>query len=125
MNTTDRKDNDLNQKNEDWERLIEFISGKFGNGEELDLQAILFLIGVNELGQGYRDFTKDEKTNLLHIAICKLLSHYGYYTFMGRDDDGWPHWKTNNEIPPLDAGEQIILMKKATILYFKNAEILF
>jgi len=125
MNTIGRNDNNTNQKKEEWERLVEFISEKFGNGEQLDLQAILFLIGVNELGQGYRDFTKDEKTNLLHIAICKLLSHYGYYTFVGRDDDGWPHWKTNNPPPPLDGGKQIILMKEAAVLYFKNAEILF
>ena len=67
----------------------------------------------------------NEKTNLLYIAICKLLSHYGYYTFVGRDNDGWPHWKTNNESPPLDPGKQIILMKEAAVLYFKNAEILF
>ena len=125
MNTTGRKDDNTNQKKEEWERLVEFISEKFGGGERLDLQAILFLIGVNELGQGYRDFTKDEKSNLLHIAICKLLSHYGYYTLVRRDDDGWPHWKTNNESPPLDPGKQIILMKEAAVLYFKNAEILF
>ena len=64
MNTKGRKDYNTNQKKEEWERLVEFISKKFGGGERLDLQAILFLIGVNELGQGYRDFTKDEKTNL-------------------------------------------------------------
>ena len=125
MNTTGRKDDNTNQKKEEWERLVEFISEKFGGGERLDLQAILFLIGVNELGQGYRDFTKDEKTNLLHIAICKLLSDYGYYKFVGRDDDGWPHWKTNNESRALDPEKQIILMKESAVLYFKNAEILF
>ena len=125
MNTTKRKDNNTNKKKEEWERLVEFISEKFGGGERLDLQAILFLIGVNELGQGYRDFTKDEKTNLLHIAICKLLSHYDYYTFVGRDDDGWPHWKTNNESRVLDPEKQITLMKESAVLYFKNAKILF
>ena len=108
-----------------WESLVDFISSNFGDGEMLDLQAILFLIGVNELGQGYRDFTKDEKINLLHIAICKLLSRYGYYEYLGKDKDGWPHWKTNTELPKLKPGEQTILMKEAAILYFNEAEIDF
>ncbi len=108
-----------------WESLIKFISLKFGDGETLDLQAILFLIGVNELGVGYREFTKDEKMNLLHIAICKLLSRYGYYEYVGKDKDGWPHWKTNSELPQLKPGEQTLLMKEAAILYFSESGIDF
>jgi len=119
------KRNQPDSKTKKWDSLVRFISKKFGSGEELDLQAILFLIGVNELGQGYRVFTKDEKINLLHIAICRLLSNYGYYDFLGKDDDGWPHWKTNSELPPLKPGEQTRLMKEAAILYFLEAEIDF
>ncbi|MDG2436186.1 MAG: hypothetical protein P8L89_03710 [Polaribacter sp.] len=119
------KRNKFNSKNKNWDSLVNFISEKFGSGEKLDLQAILFLIGVNELGQGYRLFTKDEKINLLHIAICKLLSKYGYYQFVGKDDDGWPHWKTNSSLPALKPGEQTILMKEAAILYFIESKIEF
>ena len=119
------KRNKSNKKGDNWDALVNFISVKFGNGQQLDLQAILFLIGVNELGQGYRSFTKDEKINLLHIAICKLLSKYGYYEFIGKDDDGWPHWKTNSSLPPLKPGEQTVLMKEAAIIYFQEAEIEF
>ncbi len=108
-----------------WTELVGFVSEVFGDGEPLDLQAILFLIGVNELGQGYRDFTKDEKINLLHIAICKLLSRYGYYDFVGKDEDGWPHWETNNELPKLKAEEQTVLMKEAAIIYFSESGINF
>ena len=117
--------NSTEKKNKKWEALVSFISLKFGDGKKLDLQAILFLIGVNELGQGYRDFTKDEKINLLHIAICKLLSRYGYYEYLGKDEDGWPHWKTNTTLPPLKGGEQTILMKEASILYFSESGIDF
>ena len=111
--------------NNKWEALVKYISGQFGDGEILDLQAILFLIGVNELGQGYRDFKKQEKIDLLHIAICRLLSVYGYYSFNGRDEDGWPHWKTNEKLPHLKPGEQQILLKKAILLYFQDAKIKF
>ena len=108
-----------------WEALVRFISTQFGNGEALDLQAILFLIGINELGQGYREFTKDEKINLLHIAICKLLSRYGYYQYVGKDKDGWPHWNTNSELPRLKPGEQTILMKEAAVFYFNESDVEF
>jgi hypothetical protein len=119
------KRNQTHSKQKSWESLVKFISEKFSKGEELDLQAILFLIGVNELGQGYRQFTKEEKINLLHIAICKLLSKYDYYKFIGKDNDGWPHWQTNSDLPPLKAGEQTRLMKEAAILYFSEAKIDF
>ena len=56
-------------------------------GEGMDLQAMLFLIGVNELGLGYKIFSKQEKTDLFHIAICTLLEPYGYYEFEGRDEE--------------------------------------
>ena len=119
------KRNQPDSKTKKWDSLVHFISKKFGSGEELDLQAILFLIGVNELGQGYRVFTKDEKINLLHIAICKLLSRYGYYEQIGKDDEGWPHWKTNTNLPQLKPGEQAVLMKEAAILYFTESGVEF
>ena len=116
------RDPELKEK---WENLVSFISKEFGDGETLDLQAILFLIGIQELGQGYRLFSKEEKTDLLHIAICRLLSNYGYYQLEGRDKDGWPHYLTNEKLPPLKPGEQTILMKEAAILYFEESGINF
>ena len=114
----------MNKKSK-WDSLVKFISNEFGDGKILDLQAILFLIGINELGQGYRNFKKQEKIDLLHIAICKLLSFYGYYSLNGRDKEGWPHWKTNEKLNPLKAEEQTILLKEAIIIYFEKAKINF
>ncbi len=108
------------ESKEKWDNLVAFVSKEFGDGEKLDLQAILFLIGIQELGKGYREFSKEEKMDLLHIAICKLLSNYGYYELEGRDKDGWPHYKSNEKLPPLKPGEQTILMKEAAILYFEK-----
>jgi len=115
-----------NQKSKQkWENLVAFISKEFGEGDTLDLQAILFLIGIQELGKGYREFSKEEKTDLLHIAICRLLSNYGYYELEGRDKDGWPHYTTNEKLPALKPGEQSILMKEAAILYFEESGVQF
>lgn len=115
----------MNKKITQWDSLVKYVSAQFGDGEKLDLQAILFLIGINELGKGYKSFNKQEKIDLLHIAICRLLSNYGYYSFIGRDKEDWPHWKTNEKLPYLKPGEQTILLKKAIIIYFEKAEIKF
>lgn len=103
-----------------WEKLVKEISERFGGGEELDLDAIIFLIGVQELGMGARRFKKDEKVNLMHIAICRVLEPFGYYKYEGRDPDGWPHYEVVEKLPALKPGEQSVLMKQAIIRYFEN-----
>lgn len=107
---------------EKWDFLVEKLTEKFSDGEELNLDGIIYLIGVQELGQGYRAFKKDEKVNLMHIAICKLLEPYGYYEFDFFDEEGWPHYKIVTELPNLKPGEQTILMKEAILGYFDAIE---
>lgn len=86
------------------------------------MDAIIYLIGIQELGQLHRKFKKDEKLNLMHIAICKLLEPYGYYEFDFVDEDGWPHYIMKEQLPALKAGEQSVLMKEAIVLYFEQKE---
>lgn len=103
---------------EKWEYLLTKLTDQFADGDELNIDGVIYLIGLQELGQGYRAFKKDEKVNLMHIAICKLLEPYGYYEFDYFDDDGWPHYKTLTELPNLKPGEQSVLMKEAILNYF-------
>ncbi|MBI1836966.1 MAG: hypothetical protein HYR91_06845 [Flavobacteriia bacterium] len=84
----------------------------------MDVQAILFLIGVDELGLGHKNFSKNEKQDLMHIAICKLLEPYGHYSFEGRDKDNWPHYKLEKELPHLTHLEQQHLLKEVMLDYF-------
>jgi hypothetical protein len=105
---------------EKWDLLVDNLSTQFADGDTLNIDAIIYLIGVQELGQGQRKFKKDEKVNLMHIAICKLLEPYGYYEFDFFDNDGWPHYKTINELPNLKPGEQSVLMKEAIVSYFEG-----
>ena len=84
----------------------------------LELDSVLFLIGVQELGKGYKKFKKDEKINLMHIAICTLLEPHGYYRFIGRDEDGWPHFEKVKTLPLLDEKQQEHLIKEAVVEYF-------
>lgn len=103
---------------ERWELLVSKLSASFSDGDPLELDAIIYLVGVQELGQYHRSYKKDEKINLMHIAICRLLEPYGYYEFDYIDEDGWPHYKLKDELPPLKAGEQSVLMKEAIVNYF-------
>ena len=105
---------------EKWDFIVRKLTEEFSDGEDLNLDGIVYLIGVQELGQVGRRFKKDDKINLMHIAICKLLEPYGYYEFDYVDKDGWPHYKTLNQLPNLKPGEQTVLMKEAIIQYFEN-----
>ena len=99
-----------------FQKLKSHLEKEFGEG--MDVQAILFLIGVNELGQGHRTYNKQEKTDLLHVAVCTLLEPYGYYEFVGKDNDEWPHFKLLKELPALNHQEQQHLIKEAMLDYF-------
>jgi len=97
-------------------KLKSLLEKQFGEG--MDVSSILFLIGVNELGVGYKRFNKNQKTDLMHIAICTLLEPYGYYSFQGRDADNWPHFKLVEQLPTLTHREQQYLLKEGMIDYF-------
>ena len=105
-----------------WDELVEKLTQQFSEGDELSLDSIIYLIGVQELGQGKKQFKKDEKVNLMHIAICKLLEPYGYYEFDFFDNEGWPHYMIVSNLPNLKPGEQTVLMKEAVIHYFENLD---
>ncbi|HPF10075.1 MAG TPA: hypothetical protein PKW08_07275 [Flavobacteriaceae bacterium] len=107
-----------------WNTIVTLLSNRFADGETLDLDGIIYIIGLQELGQLHRKFKKDEKINLMHIAICRLLEPFGYYEFEYFDDDGWPHYKNLEQLPPLKAGEQTVLMKEAIVLYFLEKQVI-
>ncbi len=110
------------QLKERWEQLVQKLSVQFADGDTMELDAIIYLVGVQELGQIHNTFKKDEKLNLMHIAICRLLEPYGYYEFEYFDEDGWPHYAIKEELPALKAGEQSVLMKEAIVTYFLEKE---
>ncbi|WP_209401545.1 hypothetical protein [Pseudozobellia sp. WGM2] len=103
---------------ERWDVLVEKLSSQFSDGDPLELDAIIYLVGIQELGQYHRKYKKDDKLDLMHIAICRLLEPYGYYEFDYFDEEGWPHYKVEEELPTLKSGEQTILMKEAIVDYF-------
>ena len=105
----------------EYQNALKKISKQFG--DEIDIQGLLFIIGLQELGKGKVKLSKNEKLDVMHIAICTLLSPYGYYEIEGLDKDGWPHWKTTEKLPPLKPAQQQEIIKQAIVEYFKTVEI--
>jgi hypothetical protein len=103
-----------------WEELRNRLKEDFG--KKPDLQAVLFLIGVNVLGRSESSFTKEEKQDLMHVAVCEVLSFLGYYEFTGRDPDGWPHYKLLQTLPAVNLPEQEELLKGACLQYFEEID---
>jgi hypothetical protein len=106
---------------QEWQGVVDFFEKRFGGG--LDIDAIIFLIGIQELGMGHRKLSKDEKVDVMHISVCTLLEPYGYYEFIGRDEDGWPHFERKKKLPHLKAGEQNKLMREAIVNYIRKEQL--
>lgn len=108
----------------EWLRVRHIVKNSMGKEALPDLQSILFLIGIQELGRWDtdREFSKEEKQDLMHVAICTLLEEDGYYEFAGRDQDGWPHWneKERFEVKGIDGQEEYLKVK--VVKYFRALE---
>ncbi len=89
-------------------------------GKKPDMETILFLIGVQEFGAIRDKFTKEQKQDLMHIAVCSLLSASGYYEIDQVDEDGWPHFKQLKPMPVMDTIQQENFLKDHILLYFDS-----
>jgi hypothetical protein len=104
----------------DWDILKKKLKERFES--EVDYDTILFLIGLQELGKPFKRYKKDQKLEIMHIAICTLLEPYGFYEYVGKDEEGWPHWRLRENLPFLDAKQQNKLIIDSIIEYFKKEE---
>lgn len=104
--------------NQRFKALQERLAKDFDT-ETPDIKVLLFLIGVQELGQGPQKFSKRQKEELMHIATCRLFSEMGFYELEGLDQDGWPHWKLVKPIPAYTLLEQEMIIKSLIVGYFE------
>ena len=103
-----------------WHAVMEMLESKFQ--KRPDLEGILFLIGMNEFGLPPKKtkFTKEQKQDLMHIAVCHLLSKEGYYKLMGHDEEDWPHYEPIKPVPSDGILGQELLLKQCIIEYFAD-----
>lgn len=103
-----------------WLKLRIKLKEQFGIKPDMD--GILFLIGIQELGSGKQEFSKEEKQDLMHIAVCTVLSQSGYYLSEGNDEEGWPHFKQLKPLPDFGFMEQENFLKDHILLYFQTQD---
>lgn len=112
------------EKDFEWLRVRNIVQKAMKKTSLPDLQAVLFLIGVQELGTWSKErFTKEQKQDLMHIAVCRLLTNDGYYTFVGRDQDGWPHYEMTQPFKLKGVKEQESILIEKIIEYFRELEV--
>ncbi len=104
-----------------WWALEEKLMARFG--KKPDMEAILFLIGIQEVGDFRTKFSKEQKQDLMHVAVCSLLSPSGYYELEMVDEEGWPHYRQLKTLPVFNFIEQENFMKDHILLYFENQEL--
>ena len=105
-----------------WWKLEEKMMERFGR--KPDVESILFLIGIQELGDIKEKFTKEQKQDLMHIAICTVLMPSGYYELGRVDEEGWPHFTQLKAMPEMSPVEQENFLKDHILLYFQNHEVI-
>ena len=89
-------------------------------GKKPDMEAILFLIGIQETGYVGQKISKEQKQDLMHVAVCTLLSQSSYYEIESVDTEGWPHFKQLKEIPSWSLMDQENILKDHILLYFET-----
>lgn len=89
-------------------------------GKKPDMETLLFLIGIQELGSARDSFSKEEKQDLMHIAVCALFMQSGYYALDRYDEDHWPHFRQLKPLPEMNAAEQEQFLKDHILQYFAN-----
>jgi hypothetical protein len=102
-----------------WMNLEQKLVERFG--KKPDLESVLFLIGVQEFGAIKNKFTKEQKQDLIHVAVCSLLSQSGYFEYERTDEDGWPHFKQLKAIPSMSLKDQEDFIKDHVLLYFQQS----
>jgi hypothetical protein len=106
---------DLQQR---WWNLEAKLVDRFG--KKPDLETLLFLVGIQEFGEIRPKYTKEQKQDLMHIAVCSLLSQSGYYELEKIDEDGWPHFRQLKPMPDMNTMEQENFIKDHVLLYFEQ-----
>ena len=105
-----------------WWKLEGQLLERFG--KKPDMEAILFLIGIQELGMLSNKFTKEQKQDLMHVAVCSLFAQSGFYELESKDGQGWPHFRQLRALPEMNMIEQEMFLKDHILLYFQNNQFL-
>jgi hypothetical protein len=106
--------------NFNWLKVQHFIKDKFGISVLPNLDTVLFLIGIQEIGKINTDYSKEDKLGITTLGMCVVLSQDGYFKQDGFDKSGWPIWKELKPFTPKDDIEEQNIFKNLVLLYFEQ-----
>ncbi len=101
-----------------WEELLLKVSKRFKVLADFDF--LLFLIGIQELGRGYVQYSKEEKMDMINLARCKMFEKQGYYNQVGVDNEGWPEFEVLKNMEDVLPSDREAILKNAMISYFNE-----
>ncbi len=104
----------------EWDKLILRLSKHFKVTAEYEF--ILFMMGIQEMGIGFKEFSKTEKMDLINVARCRILARSGYIKETGIDPGGWPIFEAQPKLKSMMPSYQNQIIKKGIIEYFKKVE---
>jgi hypothetical protein len=106
----------MTEHEQKWISVKAMVQDRFGKAP--DMEAVLFLIGMNEVGFDVdKQFKKEEKQDLMHVATCHLLSIDGFYEYIGHDKEGWPHYEKKMDFPNVSLTDQEQYLQEKIIQY--------
>lgn len=103
---------------ENWTDLCKTLNDLFGI--DVDLNGVLFLVGIRERGLSFQTFTKEEKHNLINLGSCTLYQEMGMVKRSGTDPDGWPLFHQNTLAPVIPEERKLKTLQDCAIRYFQK-----
>jgi len=101
-----------------WAKLQRWVEHRFG--KKADMEGILFLVGIQELGHGFLpDLDKDRKEQIVVEGAYCVLETLGYYERVGMERTGHWIWEQRHELPAdLSKEAEEHMLRRAVLRYF-------
>ncbi len=99
-----------------WLELCDRLDEMFGI--TVDLNGVLFLVGMREKGLAFGEFTREEKLNLINLGCCTLYMEMGLTEITGYDAEGWPIFRQRALNPEISEERKNKTLQDCAIRYF-------
>ena len=103
-----------------WDNLTAFLEKNFGI--EQNFTSVLFLIGIQESGKGFKSYDQQEKTEIIKLAQIKLLARENFYIPVKERDTGESIWIENPNMPISTESILEKLLKSLILDYFNKQQ---
>ena len=100
-----------------WDVLIVRLADRFQRTP--DIEALLFLIGIQSVGRGYEpELPKERKQSLIMEGSYLAFETLGVYSRVGMERNGFWIWEKNFDLPKMSVEDQEKLLQIGILNYF-------